>query len=130
MSGDVASHVYWMQAAFRDLRSARLLFDDGDVDGAASRLYYAMFHAATAAFATRQRTIKTHHQLVGEFGRQFVESGVIPRELGRALNVALEMRRVSDYAMLSPDVDRLTRLFDDAEAFLAAVQEVVGGYSG
>jgi uncharacterized protein (UPF0332 family) len=34
--------------AERSIRSARLLLSDGDVDAAASRLYYAMFYIAEA----------------------------------------------------------------------------------
>jgi len=119
------SAAYWMTAAVRDLRSARLLLDDGDSDGAANRGYYAMFHAATAAFAQHGHIVKTHDGLVGQFGRRFVETGLVPRELGRALNVALELRCASDYTMAPPPHDRVERLLADAEAFVAAIRALL-----
>ncbi|HYD68440.1 HEPN domain-containing protein [Azospirillum sp.] len=116
---------YWMELAVRDLRSARLLFEDGDTDGAANRTYYAMFHAATAAFAARGVVTKTHDALVGQFGREFVESGLIARDLGRAFNVALELRRAADYVAAPPPADRVERVIGDAERFVAAVRALL-----
>ena len=39
--------------AHRALASARLLFDDGDMEGACNRAYYAMFDAARAALLSQ-----------------------------------------------------------------------------
>ena len=123
MSEPLPPAPYWMEKARRDLRSAQLLLEDGDVDGAANRTYYAMFHAATAAFVQHKRILKTHDGLVGEFGREFVATGRFPRELGRALNIALEVRCAADYVQTPPQEERVRGLLKDAEVFIATVAE-------
>ncbi len=42
-----------MQKAYRYLRSAEILWRDGDSSSAVSRVYYAMFFAAQAALLTQ-----------------------------------------------------------------------------
>jgi uncharacterized protein (UPF0332 family) len=49
VSGEI---IELMDKARRAATSARLLLDMGDLDGACSRAYYAMFDAARAALLT------------------------------------------------------------------------------
>src|SRR5271155_3328105 len=73
MSSPVTAASY-MRKAERALDEARVLLREAKTEGACSRAYYAMHDAAHAAlFATGNEApeaiIKTHHQLIGEFGR-------------------------------------------------------------
>ena len=77
-----------MDKARRDVRSARMLLNDDDSDGAANRAYYAMFHAATSALAVHGEACATHAGVIARFSARFVQSGTFPKELGRAFNLA------------------------------------------
>lgn len=88
-----------MQKGARALESARLLLDAGDADGARNRAYYAMFDAARAALAseTSPEDTRTHNGLIAAFRLRLVKTGRLPKELGRMLNRAEEVRLLADY---------------------------------
>ena len=67
----------YLAKAERALDSARLLLEDGDIEGACNRAYYAMFDAAHAALLRHQAGInpaetRTHAGLIGAFGKHLV----------------------------------------------------------
>ncbi len=86
-----------MQRAKRYLASAALLVEDGDYESCVSRVYYAMFFCAEAALLTKRLSFSSHKGVISAFGEHFVKTGVLPRELGRELNRAFELRQIADY---------------------------------
>ncbi len=88
-----------MEKAARAATSAKLLLDDGDFDGACSRAYYAMFDAARSALITvgiLPENMKTHSAVIGAFGLHFVKTGLVLREIGKAINDIQEIRQFAD----------------------------------
>lgn len=65
---------------------------------------------------------KTHSALISEFSRRFVESGLLPRDLGRDFNKVEEQRRYVDY-IADEDIpkDVALELLGKAVAFVDAV---------
>jgi len=121
---ETASPQAWMDKAQRDLRSAHLLLSDRDADGAINRAFYAMFHAATAALAVRGEACSTHAGLISRFSALFVQTGAIPKEMGRAFNLAEKARLESDYRGAGgASIHAAETVLKDAEAFIAAVAE-------
>mgnify|MGYP006271491409 CR=1 FL=1 len=111
-----------MQKASRALASARLLLDAGDTDGACNRAYYAMFDAARAALAseTSPEAARTHNALIAAFGLRLVKTGRLPKELGRMLNRAEEVRLLADYTGGVVERQDARELLSQAEAFVGA----------
>jgi uncharacterized protein (UPF0332 family) len=93
--------------ARRYLKSADLLLADGDYESAASRTYYAMFYSVEAILLTKNLTFSSHRGVIGAFGEQFIKTGVFPKELGRELNRAFEMRQLGDYESNQPYLRRM-----------------------
>ncbi|MFQ6034407.1 MAG: HEPN domain-containing protein [Sedimentisphaerales bacterium] len=62
------------QRALRTLVSARQLLSTGP-DSAASRAYYAAFHALTALFALRGQTFSKHTAIRTALHRELIRSG-------------------------------------------------------
>ena len=114
-----------MHKADRALASARLLLDAGDTDGACNRAYYAMFDAARAALASADtpETSKTHNGLIAAFGLQLVKPGRLPKELGRMLNRAEEVRLLADYTGGSVEAADAHEALSQAKAFVSAVRD-------
>ena len=54
-----------------------MLLDGDGYEGAVSRGYYAIFHAARAALHKLDSAPATHHGVVSEFGRLLVKTGKI-----------------------------------------------------
>ena len=118
--------------ADRALRSARLLLQNGDVDGACSRAYYAIFDAAKGALssldpAVDRSDVKTHRGIMGAFDARLVRTDTVPRELGRLFRHAQELRLVGDYRTDSVGEEDAATAVEEAERFVAAMVALVGG---
>lgn len=111
-------------------RSAALLLQQSDIDGACNRAYYAMFDAARAALLAHgsdQASIRTHGGLISTFGLQLVKTGQVERALGHALNRAHEIRLVADYTGDIVDLAQATWTVEHATAFVACMRELIAG---
>ena len=108
------------------LASAQRDFAAGDFDGAANRLYYAMFHAARAALISIGRPAEGKHgTIIAQFGLHFCKNGPLPAELGRAMNEAQELRAEGDYAFSSPQRADVQAYLEKAETFVAAIAAII-----
>ena len=119
-----------MAKAERALASACALLDLGDVDGACNRAYYAMFDAARVALMCSGAPEeayrgKTHSGLIAAFGLYLVKDGPIPREMGRLLKRAEEIRLVSDYQGESVEAVDAREMVSQAEAFLDSLRPII-----
>ena len=107
----------WDRAG-RTLASARVLLES-DPDSAASRAYYAAFHAVSALFALRGESFTRHTALRAALHRELVKSGEWSVSLGKDFDYLLEMREVGDYG--GPvRVD-----LDDAQAAVACTTRIL-----
>ena len=110
------------------LASAKRELDAGDLDGAANRLYYAMFHAARAALLSTGRPAEGRHgTIIAHFGLIFCKDGPLPTELGRAMNEAQELRVEGDYGAGTPVASEVAAYVLKAEQFVTAVRGIVSG---
>jgi len=66
-------------------------------DDAASRAYYAAFHAASAAFALAGQTFTRHTALRAAVHRDWVKTGIWGVELGADFDALWELRDLGDY---------------------------------
>lgn len=115
-----------LEKAERYIHSAELLAKDGDLDSAASRLYYAMFYIAQALLEERGYTYSSHRALISAYGQYFAKTKELDPRFHRALLSAFSQRQLGDYAVYSglrgEDVDVLLL---DARDFLAAAQNLL-----
>jgi len=121
--------IEWERAQ-RALASARQLVET-DPDSAASRAYYAAFHALTALFALRGKTFSKHSAMRAALHRDLVQPGVLNKDMARDYDFLLDLRETGDYggvAHVPPDSARLAA--DKAEAFLAAVKRICPELTG
>lgn len=89
--------LYRLQTARSDLKSAGILLEAGEYRGANNRAYYAIFHAINAIHAVGGKAYKRHKDAIGSFNKDYVKTGIFPREIGRKIAEAEEVRHVSDY---------------------------------
>lgn len=111
--------------------SARALLDREDTDGACNRAYYAMFDAAPAALLATRAQIdvnvgKTHSGVLTAFSLHLVKNGPVPREIGRLLKQAEEIRIVADYSGDSISPEDARRLVEAAETFVTTLAALPG----
>lgn len=101
-----------LRRARRALEDARSLIATGGAESAASRLYYAAFHATRAALTVRGLHSKTHSGQIALFTETF---GAIP-----ILGKLLRLRTEADYALGESrlSVGDLRDVLQDTESFV------------
>lgn len=89
---------YW-DRAMEAAQTARRNRDEGDINGAGNRAYYAVFYAIQALFAISDAAIavKTHASVIRLFHERFIATGKVPDALARALTGMQNLRSKADY---------------------------------
>ena len=110
------------------IRSAKLLLETGDYESAVSRAYYTMFYCAQALLIRKGIICSTHKGVISEFGKVFIKEGILPKELGKAINKAFMKRQLSDYSceevITKKDAEQSIQ---DAEVFLIETTKYLSG---
>ena len=75
---------YRIETAKSDLKSAKILLN-------------AIFHAINAVHALDGRAFKRHKDAIANFNKDYVKTEIFPREVGRKIGEAEEIRHASDY---------------------------------
>ena len=118
-----AAHVQWAKA-LRSLATARSAYRDGDTDSAASRAYYAAFHAVTAHFALRGQLFKKHAHIRAALHRDLILTGVWFKEFGTDFDLLLRTRDIGDYNMaVYVDSDEALQAIEAAARIIDKVSE-------
>ena len=89
--------LYRLQTARSDLKSAKILLAAEEYKGANNRAYYAIFHAINAVHAVGGKAYKRHKDAIANFNKEYVKTEIFPREIGRKISEAVEIRHASDY---------------------------------
>lgn len=80
---DVAMHRLHM--AKEDLDTAYLTFNAGQYRGANNRAYYSIYHTISAVLAKEGVAFKRHKDTLGYFNKNYINTEVFPKELGRKI---------------------------------------------
>ena len=116
--------LYRVQTAKDDLSSARILLRAGEYKGANNRAYYAIFHAINAVHAVNGDAIKRHKDAIANFNKSYVKTEIFPREIGRKISEAEEIRHASDYDdFYIASREETERQIDVADEFIQLVEE-------
>lgn len=86
-----------MAKANEKLAAAQRELAGGFYGEAASRAYYAVFHALSAVLATQGLSFSSHSQTLGGFNKHFVKTEIFPLGTTRKLQRLFEDRQVADY---------------------------------
>lgn len=86
-----------IKTAQEDLDAARLSFENGQYRASNNRAYYAVFRAISACLALEFKAYKQHAQVLGNFNKDFVHTGIFSKEISRKISRAQEVRHASDY---------------------------------
>ena len=89
--------VYRLNQAEESLEVAKNCCDKGFYKDSINRSYYSAFYSVKAVLAYGTIDFKRHKDVIGYFNKEYVASGVFPRELGRRLGTLKQYREKSDY---------------------------------
>jgi uncharacterized protein (UPF0332 family) len=115
-----------LERAEKALKSAKLLEENGELEDAASRAYYAMFHTARALLFSKGMSAKTHRGTISLFGEKIVKQGILHEEFADMLRKAFDLRQKSDYELYAElSVELVKEVIKNAEKFIAKVKELI-----
>lgn len=108
-----------IKTAKEDLEAARLNFKSGQYRTSNNRAYYAIFRSISACLALEFKAYKQHAQVIGNFNKDFVHTGIFTKEISKKIGRAQEVRHASDYD------DFYVVSIEDAREQLETAEEVV-----
>lgn len=83
--------------AKENLDTAYLLLDAKQYRGANNRAYYSIYHTIDAILSIEGIAFKRHKDTLAYFNKQYIATGIFPREMGKKIVKAEEIRHASDY---------------------------------
>jgi uncharacterized protein (UPF0332 family) len=121
---DLALHR--LETAREDLKSAKILFEAEQYKSANNRAYYSIYHAVNAVHAMNGKAYKRHKDAIGNFNKDFVKTEIFPRDIGRKIGEAEEIRHASDYDdfYIASKEESYTQI-STAEEFLGMVERYI-----
>ncbi len=92
---DLALHR--IETSKSDIKAAKILLDAGEYRSSNNRAYYGIYHAISAIHAMDGNAYKKHKDALANFNKKYIKTEVFPRNIGRRISEAAEIRHASDY---------------------------------
>src|SRR5256714_12482042 len=109
---------YRLEQADDALRAAQGLIALGLHRDSVNRTYYAIFYSILALLVTRSLGASQHSSVLTLFSREFVRTGLFPRDMARLASRAFERRLDADYAeLIEVSEESAAQLLRDATEF-------------
>ena len=116
-----------------ELKKARETYEDISIllnanrlNGAANRMYYAVFHAVCALLINDGHQVNTHKGSHALFSLNYIKTGILPKEYGLLYNQLQTMREESDYnCAYDVDIDELQQRLEPAKNFIDDIEKLI-----
>lgn len=90
-----------IEKANKFLITADQALNNSDYDSSVSRTYYALVYVVKALLLTKNIKVKSHKGLISKFGEIFVNTNLFPKEYGKLLKRAYDLRITGDYEFIN-----------------------------
>lgn len=102
--------------------------ENGKLSMAVNRIYYGMFYAVLALAISNGFETSKHQQLIGWFNKQYIHTGIFPRNFSSIVKKAFEARMDADYQInQSYNSDEIGALFSDMKLFISEIKNHLSG---
>jgi uncharacterized protein (UPF0332 family) len=116
-----------------ELKKARETYEDINIliganrlNGAANRMYYAVFHAVCALLIHDGHQVNTHKGSHALFSLHYIKTGILPKEYGLLYNQLQTMREESDYnCAYDVEIDELKQRLEPARRLIEDIEKLV-----
>lgn len=117
---------YELEKARNTLCEVDALIENNLWNGAANRLYYAVFHAISALLTHDGHQVSTHQGSHALFGLHYIKTEILPAEFGRLYSQLQTMREESDYnCIYDVTPDELTEKIEPAKRLIDAIAAMI-----
>lgn len=91
-----------------------------------NRIYYSMFYAVQALLILKENAFSKHGQVKGFFNKEFIKTGVFPKEFGKLFNTVFEYRQKFDYVdLIIPEEELISDYINKAKIFTQKITEFI-----
>ena len=98
--------------------------DFSDYKTVANRSYYAVFSAMRAVLALDGFDSKKHSGIIAEFRKNYLKTGLLPRELSPMIDGLVEARQGSDYDdFYIISKDEVEEQLENSKKFIAEIEK-------
>jgi uncharacterized protein len=113
-----------LQKADEALEAARVMLEKQMLSFAMNRIYYALYYSVQALMAFKGVHFSKHGQVKGYFNREFIKSGILPKEIGRFYNKAFEYRQKFDYVdFVMPEQSMVSEYYEMAQKVVCQIRQ-------
>ena len=117
---------YELEKARNTLSEVEALVESNFWNGAANRLYYAVFHAVSALLIHDGYQVSTHQGSHALFGLNYIKNGKLPAEFGRLYSQLQTMREESDYnCIYDITPDELKEKIEPAKRMITTIKTLI-----
>jgi len=117
---------YRIDKAKRLLEDAQSLYDAASYESAINRIYYAVLTAARALLILRGIDPETHEGVKTMLTKEFIRTGLLPKEFGETFR-SIQARRIdSDYGdYVEISIKEASESLKQSQEFVKKVEEVL-----
>lgn len=113
------------------LQDAEQLLSGGAPESVVNRSYYAMFYAVLALLQRIGQAPRKHGGALALFDREFVLTGLLPKDLSRDFHHVFDLRQKYDYRITgTASPDKAREAYDKAARFVGTVASYVASAQG
>lgn len=117
---------YRIEKSNEILREVDFLLNNNFANVTVSRMYYACYHSISALLFSHGIETKTHKGLRHQFGRHFVQTGIIPIHVARAFTEIADRRHESDYDdFMNFTIERVKEIYPSIIQLVSIVQSLI-----
>lgn len=120
---------YRITKAEECFKDGELLLNQGSIQGAINRFYYAAFHSARALLATKKVDTSSHSGVITLFSKHIVKEGILFPKIAKILSRALERRLDSDYEDYAEfNLKEVEKMKDEVRDFITSCSNILKGF--
>lgn len=117
---------YRLERSNESLKAAQLMLENSMYIPAMNRIYYSMFYAVQSLLILAEKGFSKHGQVKGFFNREYIKTGIFPKEFGRLFNTIFEYRQKFDYVdLIVPEKELISENINNAAIFIEKINEYI-----
>lgn len=115
-----------LEQAKDDLKASKTLYKEKLYKAANNRAYYSIFHSIRSVLSLEPIDFKRHKDVIAYFNQHYVKMEVFPKEFGRKISKANQIREDSDYDddfLINPE--QTLQQIETAESLIKEVEKYI-----
>ncbi|OHD07485.1 MAG: hypothetical protein A2086_06870 [Spirochaetes bacterium GWD1_27_9] len=106
------------------LKTAKIVYNNEQYADCMSSSYYAVFHIISACLLSKNLTFSSHSQTIGAFNKEFIKTGIFPKEYTAIIQGLFEDRQNGDYNVyFTPDRDMAFDSIKQTEIIINSIKD-------